>query len=80
MYELLIAEILGNKITILMETVKSHGGFDNFDQFRSSISEEFKHVLEYEVGKVERRGKFWNATVDELAERIGQLQQVSQVD
>lgn len=69
-YELLLAEIFNKRIIILMETVKAHGGFDNFNEFKSSVPDFFFHILEYEVCEVKRRGSFWSATVFELAKRI----------
>ena len=70
LFELLLAEILEKPVIILMETVKSHGGFDNFNEFKTAIPDCFAHILEYEVCEVKRRGSFWTATVVELAKRI----------
>lgn len=69
-FEFLLAELLGKHIILLRETVKSHGGFDTFKEFRASIPEYFSKWLNYEVCEVKRRGTFWGATIHELAKKI----------
>jgi len=70
LFELLLAEIFQKPIILLMETVKDHGGFENFQQLMSKIPEGFSYLLEYEVCEVKRRGLFWDACVIELCKRI----------
>jgi len=77
LFELLLAEILEKPITILMETVKSHGGFDNLNEFKAAVPDCFAHIHEYEVCEVKRRGSFWTATVVELAKRIKDDKKIS---
>jgi len=69
-FEILIAEILNKQVVLVMETVKSHSGFDNFKEFRASIPNVFSEFLTYEACEIKRRGWFWEATVSELANRI----------
>merc|ERR1712060_427088 len=70
LFELLLAEIFQKPIILLMETVKGHGGFENFEELKSNIPGGFSYLLEYEVCEVKRRGLFWDATILELGKRI----------
>jgi len=70
LFELLLAEIFQKPIIPLVETVKDHGGFENFQQLMSRIPEGFSYLLEYEVCEVNRKGFFWDACIIELGKRI----------
>jgi len=66
-FQILIAEILNKQVVLVIET----GGFDNFREFRASIPNVFSEFLTDEICEINRRGRFWEASISELANRIG---------
>jgi len=68
-YELLIAHILRKPIIIVVEADRRHGGM-TFDEFFKLLPTPWEHLKAHEIMKIERRGDFWEATVNELNKRL----------
>merc|ERR1719193_1028547 len=68
-YELLTAQILRKPLIVLLECDKRYGGW-TFEEFKNLVPKPWRYLLNHEILKIERRGKFWEATISELTERL----------
>jgi len=70
-YELLIAQALNKPIIVAIEADSRHGGM-SFDAFVKTIPKPWKFLQAHEFLKIERRGEFWTATINELHKRLSE--------
>jgi len=68
-YELLIAHFLSKPIIVAVEADSRHGGM-TFDEFFKIIPNPWEFLKVHEIMKIERRGDFWQATLNELNKRL----------
>merc|ERR1719233_885586 len=68
-YELLIAQVLGKPIIVAIEADSRHGGM-TFDECTKLIPKPWEFLKAHEFLKVERRGDFSLATLNELHKRL----------
>jgi len=68
-FEALVANIFNKPILVLLESDSRRGGL-TFEDFTSILPDPWASLKSHEFLKVERRGSFWKATVDELRKRL----------
>jgi len=79
LFELLIAQILRKPMIVALEADSRHGGL-TFEAFMNLVPKPWDFLKSHEIMKIERRGDFWPATVNELHKRLSKETISKQMD